>query len=304
MKQTIIIWIMLSALFFTGCEKDFLLDEESSKSQLTINCSFNPQETFRVFVSRSLAFDEGNAQSVITDADVQLYEDETFIGTMFFQQSDTVGQFGYYTLSAFYPAAGKKYKVKVNHPLLGTAEAEDIAPDAVMIQSANMVQYTDTSRTKTAIMEMQVLDHPANNYFRINTYFIAVYTYFDTVSNQNVTTTNYIGADVSQMEGISDTLSEIGVWYVFSDKDFTSNTPTLKFSSSANFSRKYLVQLDYVVELQTLSAANYEYSTTVQRQRNLDSGEPGEPVTVYNNVEGGYGIFCGMNVSRTQINIQ
>jgi hypothetical protein len=304
MKQTIIIWVMLAALFFTGCEQDFPLDEEASKSLLTINCSFNPQETFRLYVSRSLSFNEGNAQSVITDADVELYEEGEFIGTMFFQQSDTIGQYGFYTLTGFYPTAGKKYKVKATHAAYGTAEAEDIAPEAVLITSAIMVQYTDTQPVKTAIIEMQVSDHPQDNYFRLNTYFVAVYTYLDTVTNQNVTATKYYGANVADMEGISDTLREIGWWCLFSDKDFSSNTPTLRFTSSAKFSRKYLVQLDYVIELQTLSAANYEYSTTVQRQRDIDSGESGEPVSVFNNVEGGYGIFCGANISRTQFNIQ
>ncbi len=95
--------------------------------------------------------------------------------------------------------------------------------------------------------------------------------------------------------------------YIFSDKNYETQDIEIKlFSEDNNF-------LSYVIELKNISKELFNYYKTLELynaayEGNIDI-ETGfvissNPVTMYSNIENGYGIFAGYNVCRDTILIQ
>jgi hypothetical protein len=142
-------------------------------------------------------------------------------------------------------------------------------------------------------------------FFRAQAFYIITYTYFDSVLNQPVTATQYLPATIREIQGVADTLPELGIWYLFSSAGFDAvGSADIQLNIESGFGYISIASLDLYIDVQRLSDAGYHYATTLQYQRNSDDNGSHEPVTVFSNVQNGYGIFSGYNLSRSVIPVR
>lgn len=79
-KYILLFSILASLIFSIACEKTIDIDIEDSKPKIVLNAEINPDSTIKVHISRSRHILDIANLSTLNDAEVKLFEDETFIG--------------------------------------------------------------------------------------------------------------------------------------------------------------------------------------------------------------------------------
>ena len=129
---------ILLLLFLLSCTKSIEINIPNSTSLLVINCLFNPDSNWSVFVGYT-----GNAndtfwynKNYVADAVVELWEDSTYLGKLQYTKN------GYYTL--FHkPSLGHLYKLKAK----AEGYPEIVAQSSIPAISTDMSGYWDTLNT-------------------------------------------------------------------------------------------------------------------------------------------------------------
>ena len=120
--RKIIVCSLLLTCFLFSCTKDRTLNLKSEKKQLIINCTFNPDSTWKLWLSSTISIGEQSDYfPAINNATIQLLENGNVIGNM-----QNVGN-GYYELSSL-PNIGKIYSIKISANGFDNVEATDSLP--------------------------------------------------------------------------------------------------------------------------------------------------------------------------------
>jgi hypothetical protein len=308
MKQLNTIWkncrlfLFAGLVFISACEKDFVVPEQAKLKGLVVNSLFNDLNPVSVYVSDSYGSAGTNNVTNIYDARVELYEDGVFAELLGYVPSDSLNNSGQY-LSKLTPQKGKKYSIVVSHPKLGVARATDSIPVQPLISSNELVQYPDSNnRLRDAVVKFKFKDDGnAENFYRINVYYYGkganIHPNGDTVIYER---SNWLRPE--PLVPLADTCRDLGIFLLFSDKTFNGIEKEVNLALNdvpwaSNFDQEWIW-----VELHTVSKTHYEYFKTLNqyRQTNYDS----EPVHVYSNVQGGYGIFTGEQIQTMMITVK
>lgn len=288
MKKIFAFMLLLS--FISSCEKDFVVKEQSTSKGLVLNCLFTDTWRMAVYVTASYTSIGANTIQPVSDAVVELYEDDVLKEVLTYVPSDTLGTFGQYQ-SQLIPQKGKKYKIKAIHPLYGTATAEDVVPLPAQILSHQLLQYPDTTnKLRDAIVSFRFKDDGSQeNFYRVNVWFEVT----NVLTHPNGDTSEYKytnGLRPYLLTSLSDTVRDNGWFLLFSDKSIngTEKEVQLKFNSVPN--ADYAKSLNLWVELFTVSKTHFEYHRTHELYQ--QSGNLAEQVRVFSNVQKGYGIFA------------
>lgn len=114
--------IFLFTITFLSCSKDRVLDLKQYNKLLVVNCTFNPDSTWELWLSSTLSIGEYSEYfPAINNATIQLYENDSLIGNM------TNTSKGYYTLNQL-PKLGKTYSVKIHAEGFDDVFAKDSIP--------------------------------------------------------------------------------------------------------------------------------------------------------------------------------
>lgn len=89
---------------------------------------------------------------------------------------------------------------------------------------------------------------------------------------------------------------------VFSDKTFNGLSQTFNLNMQTYY--PYFPFNDstiFYIKLHSISKAYYDYAISFYKQKLAEKDFYAEPVSVYSNIEGGYGIFAGYSTSEVKI---
>lgn len=294
-RLVILLFLILPA-FFVYCTKEVEIKLPLHDEKLVLDCLFSPDTTFKLMLSKSSAVFDGNG-SDINDAFVVLSKNNIIIDTMFHQN-------GWY-YSIIRPQAGNRYSVVVNAngstPLSATDILEAKPTFGKTIFFPNV--FIDEEGFPVSQVIIEILDDGRNkNYYEL----VLKNRHKDPHFKHEV-----IGG-VGYARGIDQVLiNEADIEYcpgtlVFSNDLFRGQSysltinyitqPMYAFSSPDNF-------LDYdhdlIVSLRLVSETYFMYKKQLTRhlyyqESNIWSGV-GDPVPMYTNIEGGYGVFAGYN---------
>ncbi|MFN8277787.1 MAG: DUF4249 domain-containing protein [Chitinophagales bacterium] len=279
---------MTVLLLFGGCVKDFNIGGNSTG--VTINSVFTDLDTMRLYLTKSTG---GNippeAMPGISDAKVQLYEDDILAGTMAYVPSGTNPTFGYYAWPGK-ARAGHRYHVVANGTDFSLS-ATDTVPPKIPIGVAKIV-----SRSKNKIHYRFTFsdDYARRDYYRINLW---VYGYKNAVDSLGDTVAvAYANALRVPNDGtLADTVRDFGKWLLFSDSGFNGNEKQIDMTFSVADTTKVLNEW-LLVELNHVSPAYYDYMRTTNLY--YQSSYLSEPVHIYTNVPNGTGAFVGQHVNQ------
>ncbi|HPX76572.1 MAG TPA: DUF4249 domain-containing protein [Bacteroidales bacterium] len=303
-KYIFLFSILASLIFSIACEKTIDIDIEDSKPKIVLNAEINPDSTIKVHISRSRHILDIANLSTLNDAEVKLYEDETFIGNLIYDASISC-----YCIN-YKPIQGKNYKFVVSHQ-----QFETINASAKILEKIKPISI-DTSRSFGQYGE-EILNasirfkDPGNekNYYMLklrSKYKAEIWDpdliTIDTIYEGPDTTIidisqgGYYYADViDPMYFSSNDLNlEDGDYLrslVISDELFDGKEYALKISIDA-FSLPYGYDTSIVyIDFHTISQDYYKYLRSEKKYQN-SSGDPfSEPVMVFTNVENGLGIL-------------
>jgi hypothetical protein len=249
---------------------------------MVLNLLMNKDSLMMATVTLSGRLSGGINLPDVTNATVNLYENETFKETL-----KPYLRFGrIYYRSNTVPKSGATYRVTAEAPGYAEVSGSDKIPDTVKTGEMKMtVAQISSWETKTTI-SVQLHDDPAmQNYYRIRVFQINEYV--DGYGNERW----------QKMEQYFETEeANLGLFNNASDTDFFTtdalfNGRSPRFIFKINTGNNFKRMLVEVTSL-TYDSYNYLNSAFMAQEKNEDGFS--EKVIVYNNIKNGLGIVGGV----------
>jgi hypothetical protein len=290
-NHKLLFWLVPIVLGSTSCEKIIPIDIPDTQRKIVVNGLISPSVPVVVNLTKSLTVLENGEFVYLENANVKLYENGNLAGTL---TPDTAG---YYRFPAFTPVIGNTYKLTVDYPGLAPVEAETTIPSSVGIVSV------DTSRVVNEwgqeIFKIKVVfDDPAEQ-DNIYGYSVALtYKEFDYLTMQ------YTGKWITQPgwvyeennEFVEDEIHYYGQKAYIEDHLFNGQSRTLDLRLSGfEYLLSDTVKVD--VNLEQISPEFYTYVVSSEAYQRSHRNPFSEPVQVYTNIQGGFGIFSSYTVN-------
>lgn len=304
------IFCCLALLFvLSSCEQVIEPDLPEHTPRLVLHAFFTADGIWTAYVGRSSGILESRPlhERSVADASVELLAGDRVVEEMKFLEAARVYAFEDSTLEA-----GETYSLQVSAPGFATIRATDAIPRPV---PTSILSYrTDTSvrsgseTRREFSIELEIQDPPGEaNYYQISMYQVSTgrgaWRYEGILSTKDSAIIADNGADESPVEGESFS----GEAPYFKDTLFDGRTHELELTyGGVSVLREDIARGEEVAEdgqepsnlktyLQVLyiSAAYYEYLKTARLHDYTRDNPFAEPLSVYSNVENGYGIFAG-----------
>lgn len=297
--KKIILYIGLVLVLFS-CEKTLELDADARTSKLVVNTLFSSDKEWRLELTRSLSvLDDGNLANFIDNATVNILD----------ENNDLVDQlsynFGYYvSLTNLKPIAGNKYKVEVSAPNYESVSSEDFCPSSVAISNLDTTSFKNSFGDKEYITTIRFQD-PSNteNYYGIEVEASSwTSTYYPSLG---IYDTTYNGTEKMYLVSSDPSISESGSedyqqTLVFKDNLFDglekSVTVNYNIYDSGDPDQFYVMRMRLI----SFTESSYNYSKSIEAYQRVEGNPFAEPVQVYSNIEGGFGIFGGQSNSEIE----
>jgi hypothetical protein len=300
----------LGALFFfSGCEKPLDIDFSETTPKQAIYCTFSPDEIFQVYVTASQSIMDTSKLKMITDAAVELYENDVFIETMTLEPTNVSNVWVY--ISTYKAKASHTYKIISRHPNYPTITAEEFLPDTARVSSMTLVQYPseENSNPKGIITFALQDDINTENYYTINLNNNRTYvSRIDTIYTMD--TTIILGIDSNGNPRIEDFYFSTNYRILefpqgnnnedkyLTDQTFNGQNQQLTIETGGEvFSDTATIKQSILIEVNQVGKAYYGYHLAQSSGDNELGNTYKTPQSLPSNIQNGYGIF-GAKASR------
>ncbi|MCD6332094.1 MAG: DUF4249 domain-containing protein [Bacteroidales bacterium] len=294
MKNRFSVIIISLVLLSWGCEKIIDINLQDKERKIVVNGLMNPDSLVTVNLTKSLGILENDTFLFIDNAQVTLSLEGRQIGILQYMGA------GYYHLPDFFPSPGHDYRLDVSVKGMNPAYAVSEVPDKVMIQAVDTVSFYDEWGSRTLKMSLRFTD-PVDmpNYYALAVYATAKRFNYETGQYYPDKETHpvYFDRDDPFMEQSG---TDYGGKLFFNDQLFTGNQKELNFQIN-DYS---LIESDTVwleVRLEQVTRPYYLFVLSFSKYRSTSHNPFAEPVQVYNNIKGGYGLFSGYSADSKNI---
>ena len=297
------LYIKLGVLLFLSCSKEVEIKIPKHKSQLVVNCLFQPEKTFTLTLGESKTILDDTDSVFIDDALVILSQNDKIIDTLIWQEKN-------YT-SSIQSIIEANYQLQIEHQgkLL---QASDFIPSKPEIQNVfyrDSVYVGDTGDQTGYFSQLSIsiVDQPkVDNFYELILFFVEKNCPAQNTSD-NFLCFQTATPDTQNNDPVILNSSLINNYYakslLFSDQLFNGTSYTLKLNfrtpSAFFYESNTLNEFDYILKFRNVSKHYYQYRNNLFIHLNNQESDvwdgTGEPISVYSNVTNGLGIFAGYN---------
>ena len=294
-----LLFLLSISIAYISCEKVIPFDGDVNTPKLVINSVFESDSTFKVHVSSSRSVIDTASFNNIDDAIVTIKDgNENIIETLNHVEN------GFYKGQTF-PQENQTYILEVNHPNYANITASDSLPSPITINSVDTSTIIDPINGNRLQISMN-FDDPENtqNYYLIETYSVNEYLVI-----KNSDTTEYELDTTKQFMVLTDEVFQNGgsPWRdqgLFNDLLFNGQNKTLELEipndswsgSEDGYDWSYQT-LTLRLYLHNITLSYYYYRTSLELFQNASGNPFAQPVQVFSNVENGFGVFAGSQIS-------
>lgn len=304
--------ILAIALLLIACSKEISMKEQDYEKKLVINGLLCPDSLVTVRIGQTYSILTGEG-SVVANATVELYANGRFAELLQHQGN------GIYRSTGIYPMPDSAYTIRAELEGYPEASATDTVPQKTyIIYGSHTIgntydEYGDPHHDYEIIID----DIPGSNYYELffaEQFYSNFFPGLGYLADSGYYALNYqIGISIADPVLRAD--SELDYWvhtYIFRDILFDGRQYRMvnKFESSSSQGKSKQAFLptsneEYAV-LRTTSRTYFNYRKYwIRHSNNQQTAGPieepmfmtimGDPVPMFNNVEGGYGIFAAYN---------
>ncbi|MCT4586193.1 MAG: DUF4249 domain-containing protein [Carboxylicivirga sp.] len=278
----------------SACEKEIAYDGEELKNYLVCNSIIQTDSVFECMVTRSKTIFEKEGIARISDAVVEVYQNEQLIETLPHTKN------GYYRSGTTKAIEGSTYTFKVSHPSFKTITGSATTLAAPKIELLNYKKSEMHSGYEATI---SIENMEGNNYFRIKGYALKE----TSRSNYGPQTFAYFHAFISSDDPLLNFNKPKN-----DDSEFDDQVPNrFNIFNDDVFDGKYQLKFDigdyqgdalgYKIEVQHITEDLYLYYNTLQSRQYLgDDDALSEPIKVHCNVSNGAGIIGGVTSDKVE----
>lgn len=269
----------------SACEQVIEPDLPEHTPRLVLQAFFTPDSTWVAFVGRSVGILEAmpEREMSVADATVELLKEGRVIDRLEFFQEERV-----YLWEEGALQAGESYSLRVAAPGFATIEATDAIPRPVPTAVVSYLTHT-SDRSESRIkgdmsIKLEIQDPPGET----NYYQIRMFAFFDSELYEGSFSTQdpSIIADNAADESFTESFYTAPF---FKDTLFDGQTHAIELSGNYNAPER----TSFRVQVLHVSETYYEYLRSAKLHESTLDNPFAEPLSVYSNVENGYGIFAG-----------
>ncbi|MBN2863693.1 MAG: DUF4249 domain-containing protein [Bacteroidales bacterium] len=299
-KSTAILLYPVLLICCATCTKIIEIDIPAHEPKLVVNSLFTDGHRFKVHLSKTAsAFDYSTP--TVEDGLIRLFCNDEEIDTLIFNN-------GYY-YSNINAEQGEKYSLIVIAPEMDDVSSEDSIPKRTLIESyvhRDSVMMSDNNYPVMQL-ELRFTDKPGPDFYELSIaadYYVAGFNYRHNVGFQ------YSTDPVLVSTGLLDYYAES---IVFTDELFDREQTSIKANYWLQTGEMPLIgggpEYGYLlfVSLRSISESYYNYIRKqiiyqYSLESNIFTGLP-DPVHMYSNIKGGYGIFAGYSSDNKTISV-
>lgn len=274
------------------------IDMPEIESKLVVSSFFAEDEQFRVNISSSLGRNTTDEYTPVTNASVNLFENDQWVEELvsgvdsIYKYGDSIGKLFYYSKITL-PKAGSTYKIQVAAPGFDPVSAESKVPKRTALRVIDTT-WVEIDLERFLRVKLEMYNPPEKQWFYIATAQLCAIFSDDGSLDPKIIGYTKFHFTFRVIDPI------IGKRERRIKEDFPVFSNELIPGNSYNFS----IEVDqqdaerekFVIDLATLSDEAYQYLTTITEFKNNDI-RYSEPIKIYSNISGGYGIFAGINVA-------
>ena len=335
---------LVTMFFFFACETVVEVDIPRNPSQLTVNSLFNPDSAWQVELSQDRFILDSKQFAPVPDAEVRITQDGQAVAMLEYNGDAPFTRNSIYRANRNFPApqAGESYTLEVAHPTFTNLSAVGQAPinestliSAVLDTLDTRVEPGSPDRIAYALI-IQFKDHPTASFYSVSAELRFKAFGLTTLNDSTVGTVRNIRSlsSVFTIDPVVDNpFDNYRDELLFKDVSFNGKTYELKLyvafednSAYTNlFTSPLLLQDETLFDeqgnvafvpgdtidlssmhvlLRTVSNAYYEYGFTRDLQASVEDNPFAQPVQVFDNIEGGLGIFTGYSQQEQKVTIR
>jgi len=293
MKKYILISIVLLSVL-NACEQNVDLEVPKGDDMIVVHGGFHVDSTFAIRLTQSQYVLSNNWDiKYLNNATVKLFKNGEFVENLLYTPN---GLYYSPTLQLDYES---EYSIEASAEGLKTAKAHTRIPAPVNIESASAVQKMEYGYHVT----LKFTDPAAtNNYYLIEGHYQQEYDVWDeatqSIVKRTFRTKIWFENNDENIMGGNDNVVEEG--WLISDELFNGKG----YQASFDFSLWVPTTTVVYFNLNSITREHYLFLRSKQLQDNASENPFAEPVQVYNNIEGGLGIFSGMSSSIYSFEVQ
>ena len=291
--------VLIIALTYISCEKVIPFEGDVTIPKLVINSIFQSDSTFKAHVSSSRSVLDTDSFQNITDAVVNIKDGNgNIIETLNHQEN------GFYVGQTF-PQENQTYALQVTHPNYVNITSMDSLPLPIVINSVDTSTIVDPINGDRLQITMNFEDpESSQNFYLIETYSINEYLVM-----KNSDTSEYELDTAKQYMVLTDEVFQNGgsPWReqgLFNDLLFNGQNKALELEipyenlsgNEAGYNWSYKT-LGVRVYLHNISRSYYYFRTSLELYQSASGNPFAQPVQVYSNIENGFGVFAGSQIS-------
>ena len=292
-------FLLSVSLIYISCEKVIPFEGDVNTPKLVINSVFESDSTFKVHVSSSRSVIDTSSFENIDDAVVTIKDGN---GNVIEVLNHFVN--GFYKGQVL-PEENTTYILEVNHPNYAKITASDSLPSPIIINSVDTSTILDPINGNRLRISMN-FDDPENNQ---NYYLLETYSVNEYLIVENLDTIEYELDTTKQFMVLTDEVFQNGgsPWRdqgLFNDLLFNGQNKTLEIEipnenwsgSEDGYDWSYKT-LTLRLYLHNITISYYYYRTSLELFQNASGNPFAQPVQVYSNIENGFGVFAGSQIS-------
>lgn len=301
--------LLVSSSLFVACEK-FTLPE--APTELVVVSSFSADRNVRVFVSetRGILDNDGAITNYVTNAIVKLYEGDIYKQTLQLQEPKVEeNEVPYYSSSLFTPRPNVLYTIRVSAPGHEEVTATSSVPVQIELQATQVqnveqvllegggsrfnfdlrIDFTDPGSEVNFYHIQLTQEYEQYALFEADTVFLATY-------NRTI--------KLSSSDDSNNQIAHVNGGLLLNDEPFDGKI--ISYTVPVSIELGPLEQLGQLfIDLRSVSEEYYRYFESLSKQQGHTSDSPFEdPIFLFDNVEGGKGVFAGYNSSHDTVSIQ
>ena len=283
--------------FCSSCELIIDVSIPDKERKIVVNGLISPDKPVKMHLSRSLSVLEPDSVIALSAADARLFDGTTMIGK-FIEDSS-----GYYSLPGFIPLSNKSYRLTVSEVSLKPVDATAVLPEPVVLLAVDTVTVTNSWGWQELKLKIRFSDPPG----RKNLYGIGVNITTNEIDYRTMQPTGRKVTHPAYLYNTDDHFLQDESHYFdgkifFDDVLFNGTEKLIEVGvSDYSFFESDTVWMD--VRLEQLDESYYRYVVSNEAYGKANGNPFAEPVQVYSNVNGGYGIFAGSTFDVKRIEI-
>lgn len=283
--KILIFFVLISSL--SSCKKVIDIDLPETDPKIVVNSFFTDNSRIKVHLSKSIGILESTSPD-ITDASIIVRENGVIIDTMYLES-------GYY-YSNILAERNNNYTLEVIAPGMESVFCEDIIPEKTILQSYVCTDSVLIAEDGFLINELKLdfKDFAGPNFYEVE------------LKAVNIVHNNEIG--LWFMKNSDPIITSTGLLdynprtLIFSDKMFDGKTCSVKvYYATQPDGDDYKLRITF----RSISETYYKYKEKqvaylFSLHQDIFSGMS-EPIDLYSNITGGYGIFAGYSTDEKVI---